>query len=72
MLSIILAADGIPLLAVDNLPSEFPREASEHFSTKLLPFIPHLVSLNPELPFSTQTDVIPGAHSSSFSSDSCS
>jgi len=31
------------VLAVDNLPCEIPRDASEHFSDSLLPFIPRLV-----------------------------
>jgi len=33
---------GVIMLGVDNLPAEFPREASEHFSNKLAPFIAEL------------------------------
>lgn len=31
---------GVLVLAVDNLPSELPRDASEHFGAALLPLIP--------------------------------
>jgi saccharopine dehydrogenase (NAD+, L-lysine forming) len=34
--------DGVAVMAVDILPSELPREASEHFSSALRPFIPSL------------------------------
>ncbi len=34
--------DGVVVMAVDILPSELPREASEHFSSTLSPFIPTL------------------------------
>ncbi len=34
---------GPVVLAVDNLPCEIPRDASEHFSDSLLPLIPQLV-----------------------------
>ncbi|MCC5906560.1 MAG: hypothetical protein JJU13_10150 [Balneolaceae bacterium] len=34
--------DGVAVMAVDILPSELPREASEHFSSALSPFIPSL------------------------------
>ena len=35
---------GPVIMAVENLPAELPREASNTFSTALLPFIPELVS----------------------------
>ena len=35
---------GPVIMAVENLPAELPREASDTFSTALLPFIPDLVS----------------------------
>ncbi|MBN1261681.1 MAG: hypothetical protein JXB35_13480 [Anaerolineae bacterium] len=35
---------GIVVLAVDNLPCELPREASRHFSTTLLPFVPEIAA----------------------------
>lgn len=42
---------GVVILAVDNLPAELPREASTHFSTTLLPFIPAIVQADYSLPF---------------------
>jgi alpha-aminoadipic semialdehyde synthase len=39
-----IAADGVTVMAVDNLPCEFPREASEDFSAVLKEYIPELVS----------------------------
>jgi len=30
------------MMSVDNLPAEFPTEASEYFSKQLLPFVPAL------------------------------
>lgn len=36
--------DGIVFLAVDNLPAELPKDASEFFSTHLKPFIPGLLN----------------------------
>jgi len=38
-----IAADGVTVMAVDNLPCEFPREASEDFSAVLKEYIPELV-----------------------------
>jgi alpha-aminoadipic semialdehyde synthase len=35
--------NGILVLGVDNLPSELPRDASEHFGRALLPLIPPLL-----------------------------
>jgi alpha-aminoadipic semialdehyde synthase len=37
-----LEAPGVLMQAVDNLPSELPREATNHFSSKLLPFVESL------------------------------
>ncbi|MBW2369771.1 MAG: hypothetical protein JRH15_18015 [Deltaproteobacteria bacterium] len=36
--------DGIVLLAVDNLPSELPKDASVFFSHQLLPLVPGILS----------------------------
>ncbi len=36
--------EGITILAVDNLPGEIAKEASEFFSNELLPFIPKVAS----------------------------
>lgn len=40
-----LDGNGILLMAVDNLPAQLPREATDFFGSKLLPFIPDCVSL---------------------------
>ncbi len=42
---------GVLIMAVDILPSELPREASEGFSTALSPFVPNLVKTDFDLPF---------------------
>ncbi len=42
------------MMGVDNLPTEFPREASAHFSQALLPFVEALSVPNPNLPFAQQ------------------
>ncbi len=34
-----LEGEGVAIMAVDNLPCELPREASDHFSNSLQPFI---------------------------------
>ena len=43
-----LDGNGILLMAVDNLPAQLPREATDFFGSKLLPFIPDCVSLGRE------------------------
>ena len=40
---------------MDFLPSELPRDASYHFSTKLLPFLPELANNDFTIPFSDYT-----------------
>jgi len=42
---------GPVVLAVDNLPAEFPRDASEHFGDSLFPFISGLTAGNYEASF---------------------
>ncbi len=42
--------EGIVILAVDKLPTELPREASEYFGQQLLPFLPQLAKTNFQLP----------------------
>ncbi len=42
---------GIAVMAVDILPSELPRESSEHFSRLLSPWIPALASADFQVPF---------------------
>lgn len=41
---------GTLVLAVDNLPAEFPREASSHFSSNLVSFVPSLSDSDADLP----------------------
>ncbi len=36
--------EGIVLLAVDNLPAELPKDASEFFSNNLTPFVPGIMT----------------------------
>jgi len=43
--------EGILILAVDNLPAEIPREASESFSATLRPFLPPLLHADFQVPF---------------------
>ncbi|TVR30998.1 MAG: hypothetical protein EA390_07190 [Balneolaceae bacterium] len=43
--------DGVAVMAVDILPSELPREASEHFSSALLPFLKDLSAADFLLPY---------------------
>ncbi|MGC9781602.1 MAG: hypothetical protein HZR80_20350 [Candidatus Heimdallarchaeota archaeon] len=40
--------DGPVVLAIDHLPTEIPRDASEFFSDTLLPFIPNIAKANYE------------------------
>jgi alpha-aminoadipic semialdehyde synthase len=41
---------------VDHLPAELPKEASEHFGEKLLPFVEKVAKSNFSLPFEDQND----------------
>ena len=43
--------DGPVVLAVDNLPCEISREASEYFSQVLVPFVPEIVQCEYDQPF---------------------
>ena len=45
------AGEGIVILAVDKLPTELPREASDYFGKELLPFVPQLARTNFQVPF---------------------
>ncbi len=42
--------DGIILLAVDNLPAELPKDASEFFSRNLMPFVPGIMKADFDKP----------------------
>lgn len=37
--------------SVDHLPAEMPKEASNHFGERLMPFVKAVVESNPDLPF---------------------
>lgn len=39
-----ITANGVLMLGVDNLPSELPRDASEHFGSRLLPLLEPLLT----------------------------
>jgi len=43
--------NGVLLMAVDNLPTELPREASEAFGNALLPFVPAMGACDYSKPF---------------------
>eukprot|EP00347_Sterkiella_histriomuscorum_P023953 403332813 len=45
--------------SVDHLPAEMPKEASNHFGEKLLPFVKQVVNSDPNLPFEEQNDLPP-------------
>lgn len=47
---------GVLVNSVDNLPTEFPTEASEHFSEKLAPLLKNLATA------SVETDLLPELH----------
>jgi alpha-aminoadipic semialdehyde synthase len=46
-----VAGDGPVVMAVDILPTEIPREASDHFSGVLKDFLPALASADFCVPF---------------------
>lgn len=46
-----VAGRGPVLMAVDNLPCELPREASEHFGDSLLRYVPKLARCDWDAPF---------------------
>ncbi len=42
-------------LAIDYLPAELPKDASEHFSNHLVKFIPQIVQSDPLIKFQEQS-----------------
>lgn len=46
-----VAGEGVVVMAVDILPSELPRDASEYFGHVLLPYVPALASADYTAPF---------------------
>ena len=51
--------DGVLMLGVDNLPAEFPRDASTHFSSKLSPFMEALAGNDNDVPLSNNASLPP-------------
>eukprot|EP01132_Coremiostelium_polycephalum_P003932 gene3932-4908_t len=51
--------DGILFLAVDNLPTEFPREATQWFGDHLLPFMEDIIKSDPKKTFEQMDDLPP-------------
>jgi alpha-aminoadipic semialdehyde synthase len=50
---------GVLVLGVDNLPAEFPRDASQHFSQALRPFAEALAQVDCSKPFSEAGSYLP-------------
>jgi saccharopine dehydrogenase (NAD+, L-lysine-forming) len=53
-----ISGDGVVVMAVDNLPTELPREASTSFSETLLQFIPSIINADYTVPYD-QLDLLP-------------
>eukprot|EP00013_Stygamoeba_regulata_P013978 CAMPEP_0177670150 /NCGR_PEP_ID=MMETSP0447-20121125/23907_1 /TAXON_ID=0 /ORGANISM="Stygamoeba regulata, Strain BSH-02190019" /LENGTH=930 /DNA_ID=CAMNT_0019177237 /DNA_START=53 /DNA_END=2845 /DNA_ORIENTATION=- len=52
-----IEGDGVMFLAVDNLPTELPREASKYFGDHLAPFVHELAYSDGTRPFAEQDDL---------------
>ena len=52
-----LVAKDILYTSVDHLPAEMPKEASNHFGSKLIPFVEAVVRSDFGKPFAEQTDL---------------
>ena len=52
-----LTETDILFTSVDHLPAEMPTEASNHFGSKLLPFVEAVVKSDFTKPFAEQTDL---------------
>lgn len=50
--------DGILFLGVDNLPTEFPREATQWFGDHLLPYLEKVVKSDPNNKYHTKFIII--------------
>lgn len=46
-----LQGKGPAIMAVDILPTELPRDSSQHFGDSLMPFLKQMVELDPSIPF---------------------
>lgn len=54
-----MVQDDILFHSVDHLPAEMPKEASNHFGSKLMPFVEAVVKSDFSKPFEEQTDLPP-------------
>lgn len=52
-----LAENDILFTSVDHLPAEMPKEASNHFGSKLMPFVEAVVKSDFSKPFAEQSDL---------------
>jgi alpha-aminoadipic semialdehyde synthase len=52
--------DCILFHSVDHLPAEMPKEASNHFGSKLYPFVEAVVNSNIKDSWATQVEQLPG------------
>ena len=52
-----LGENDILFHSVDHLPAEMPKEASNHFGSKLLPFVEQVVKSDFSKPFAEQSDL---------------
>jgi len=52
-----LGENDILFHSVDHLPAEMPKEASNHFGSKLLPFVQQVVKSDFSKPFAQQDDL---------------
>lgn len=41
-----IAGNGLVLMSIDNLPAQLPREATDYFGSRLLPFLPDMLRLD--------------------------
>ena len=51
--------NSILFTSVDHLPAEMPKEASNHFGEKLLPFIKAVALSDPSKPYDQMDDIPP-------------
>lgn len=52
-----MSGNGIVMMSLDNLPVQLPREATNYFGSKLLPFIKHFLKLDGRKPLKDCEDV---------------
>lgn len=53
----LLEGEDILFTSVDHLPAEMPKEASNHFGSKLMPFVERVVRSDFSKPFAEQSDL---------------